>query len=197
MNYTSLANTMRTTAAEGLPRRSFTVEELEKMTAAGILTEDERLELIGGEIVPMSPKGKKHETLKAALLELWYRTRPDDVMLIPETTLRLSKDTYLEPDIVFYRRSDGLGNLNASTALLVVEIADSSLTYDLGLKTRIYSSFGLVELWVVDATRLTTRVHRDPTPTGYRTAFDVLPDCEMTPLRMPDLHVTLADLDLI
>jgi Putative restriction endonuclease len=52
---------MATTAAEGLPRRRFTVAELEQMVAAGILDEDERIELIGGEIVPMSPKGDQHE----------------------------------------------------------------------------------------------------------------------------------------
>jgi Uma2 family endonuclease len=57
---------MTTTAAEGLPRRRFTVAELEQMVAAGILDEDERVELIGGEIVPMSPKGNQHEIVKIA-----------------------------------------------------------------------------------------------------------------------------------
>ena len=124
MNISHPARPATTTAAEGLPRRCFTVAELEKMTAAGILTQDERLELIGGEIVPMSPKGNRHEILKAALLEHWYRAKPAELMLIPETTLRLSEDTYLEPDVVLYRRADGLANLSAKTALLVVEIAE-------------------------------------------------------------------------
>ena len=62
-----------TNAAEGLPRRRFTVRELERMTAAGILGEDERIELIGGEIVPMSPKGNQHEILKTALSIYWAR----------------------------------------------------------------------------------------------------------------------------
>ena len=57
-----------TMAAEGLPRRSFTVAELEQMVAAGILEEDERIELMWGEVVPMSPKGNHHELLKAALI---------------------------------------------------------------------------------------------------------------------------------
>jgi len=166
------------------------------MSAAGIITEDERLELIAGEIVPMSPKGKQHETLKAALLERWYRTRPPEIMLIPETTFRLSKDTYLEPDIVVYRRSDGLANLNAQTALLVVEIADSSLAYDLGLKTRIYASFGLAELWVIDAAKLTTRVHSDPGPTGFGDIQDLTPSSELRPALAPDLALTLSSLDL-
>ena len=59
---------VRTTqAAEGMLRRRFTVEELEAMVAVGILGEDERIELIGGEVVPKSPKGNRHEVLKHAL----------------------------------------------------------------------------------------------------------------------------------
>ena len=57
-----------TSAAEGLPRRRFTVAEVEAMVAAGVMDEDERVELIGGELVPMSPKGNHHEVLKTALL---------------------------------------------------------------------------------------------------------------------------------
>jgi Uma2 family endonuclease len=118
---------MTTTAAEGLPRRRFTVAELEAMTQAGILDEDERIELIGGEIVPMSPKGNQHEILKAALNVYWARRLPDDLMLVTETTFRLTPDTYLEPDFVFYPKASGIRGLTAATARLVVEIGDSSL----------------------------------------------------------------------
>src|SRR5437588_7727386 len=95
------ASPMTTRAAEGLPRRRFTVAELEQMTAAGILHEDERIELIGGEVVPMSPKGNHHEILKAALTIHWARRLPPELMMVTETTFRLTPDTYLEPDFVF------------------------------------------------------------------------------------------------
>src|ERR1700733_5329601 len=91
-----------TSAAEGLPRRRFTVAEVEAMVAAGVMEEDERVELIGGELVPMSPKGNQHEVGKIALLRRWYRMARDDLDLAPETTFRLSEDTYLEPDVVVY-----------------------------------------------------------------------------------------------
>src|SRR5580704_17552629 len=97
-----------TTAAEGLPRRRFTVAEVEAIVAAGVMEEDERVELIGGELVPMSPKGNHHEVVRVALLSRWYRRAPDDLNLAPETTFRLSEDTYLEPDVVIYSRSGGL-----------------------------------------------------------------------------------------
>jgi Uma2 family endonuclease len=75
-----LAVPLTTTAAEGLPRRYFTFAELEEMTAAGILGEDERIELIGGEIVPMSPKGNHHEVVKTALTIYWAPKLPSDLL---------------------------------------------------------------------------------------------------------------------
>src|SRR5215475_6058511 len=129
MRMNRLAAEMTTTAAEGLPRRRFTVAELEQMTAAGILNEDERIELIGGEIVPMSPKGSHHEMVKAALNVYWVSRLPKDLMVVGETTFRLTNDTYLEPDFVFYPKASGIRGLAAANARLVVEIADSSLAY--------------------------------------------------------------------
>jgi Uma2 family endonuclease len=187
---------MTTNAAEGLPRRRFTVVELEAMTAAGILDEDERIELIGGEIVPMSPKGNRHEILKAALTVYWARKLPADLMLVTETTFRLTADTYLEPDFVFYPKATGLAGLSAETAPLVVEIADSSLAYDLGRKASLYASFGVVELWVIDAVRLVTHVHRDPASSAYRLLTTREKNELVTPAAEPALAVTLGDLEL-
>ena len=96
------------------------------------------------------------------------RSRPDDCRLTQETTFRLSEDTYLEPDVVIYPRASGLRGLTGANVLLVVEIADSSLRYDIGRKAALYASFGIRELWVIDAVRLTTRVFREPTADGYR-----------------------------
>ena len=188
--------TPTTTAAEGLPRRCFTVAELERMTAAGILHEDERIELIGGEIVPMSPKGNYHEILKTALMIYWARTLPADLLFTPETTFRLSVDTYLEPDFVFYPKTGGLKGLNAATATLVVEIADTSLGYDLGRKAALYAAFGITELWVIDAVTLQTRIHRDPTATGYRSMVDLPANQRLVPASAPALAVMFSELEL-
>jgi Uma2 family endonuclease len=187
---------MTTTAAEGLPRRRFTVAELERMTEAGILEEDERIELIGGEIVPMSPKGNQHEILKTALMIYWARKLRPESLFSTETTFRLSVDTYLEPDFVFYPKSAGIPGLNATTAQLVVELADSSLGYDLGRKAALYASFGIAELWVIDAVRLVTHIHRQPQPSGYGFVTEHAPSQRLVPQALPDLAVTLAELDL-
>ena len=161
-------NTHAILSADDLPRRAFTVAEVERMVELGLLHEDDRIELIGGDLVEMSPKGNRHELVKQALLKLWFKAAPDEIELIPETTFRLSPDTYLEPDVCFYDRTTGIAGLNGDTALLVVEIADTSLGFDLGRKAPIYSSFGVRELWVIDAATLKTHIHRDPGPDGYR-----------------------------
>ena len=186
-----------TQAAEGMPRRRFTVVDVEAMVAAGIMEEDERVELIGGELVPMSAKGNRHETVKVALLDRWVRARPDAVRLIPETTIRLSEDTYLEPDVVIYERAKGLKSLSGESVLLVVEIADSSIRYDTGRKAQLYAGFGVRELWVIDAVRLETRVFRRPSSAGYCETRDVAADDEVIPLVAPHVFaLRLADLDI-
>ncbi len=182
-----------TTAAEGLPRRRFTIAEVEAMVAAGVMDQDERVELIGGELVPMSPKGNHHEVVKVALLRRWYRAAPGSLDIAPGTTFRLSEDTYLEPDVVIYPRASGLKKLNATNVLLVVEIADSSLRYDIGRKAALYASFGIRELWVIDAVKLTARVFRDPSPDGYREAQDASASDRLVPLVGPEAFALRLD----
>lgn len=183
-------------AAEGLPRRRFTVAELERMVAAGILAEDERIELIGGEVVPMTPKGNHHERIKVALNLYWARRLPDDLLFATETTFRLTEDTYLEPDFVFFPKAAGIPGLKAENARLVVEIADSSLGYDLGRKAGLYAGFAIAELWVIDAVRLRTWVHRGPAVSGYRSIAQHAAEECLVPQAAAALAVTLAELEL-
>jgi len=170
------------------------------MVDLGVIERDERFELIGGEIVPMAPKGLQHEVLKTLLIERWIKAKPDHVMLTPETTFRISDMTYVEPDIVFYQRSDGLQNLRPETALLVVEIADNSINFDLNKKPEIYAGGGLAELWVIDATRRVIHVHRKPMqrndgPSKYAEIRQFRADEVVTPAASADLAVRLSDLE--
>jgi Uma2 family endonuclease len=187
-----------TRAAEGLPRRRFTVSEIEAMVGAGVMKEHERVELIGGELVPMSPKGNRHEIVKKALNRRWMQRIPADIDLIPETTFRLSEDTYVEPDFVVYPLGIPLEQLTAADVLLVVEIAASSLGYDMGPKAALYAGFGVRELWVVDAVKLTTRVFRGPGADGYAEARDYSAEERLTPLLAPAvLALRLDELKLV
>ena len=163
---------LTTQAADGLPRRRWTVAEIEALTQAGVLDENERFELIGGELVPMQAKGLRHELLKNALVRYWARRLPDGFQMAVETTFRLDEDSFVEPDFVFYKTSDGLANLKPGTALLAVEVSDSSLAYDRGRKARIYAAFGIAEVWVINAVTLETHQFRTPGLDGYRTTAD-------------------------
>jgi Uma2 family endonuclease len=186
-----------TQAAEGLPRRRWSVAEIQAMVAEGIILEDERFELIGGEVVPLSPKGNRHEVVKAALQQYWFpRIVGTPVNLITETTLYISDDEFFEPDFLFWPRSIPLKDVTAASALLIVEVADSSLRYDLGTKAGIYARLGLAELWVINADTLATTVHRKPAPTGYAETPELAPSELLEPALAPHLAVSLGALTL-
>ena len=188
---------LTTQAAEGLARRLWSMAEIDAMVAAGILMEDERFELIGGEIVPMPPKGNRHELVKTALNLHWAARIPPDIRFTKETTFRLNETSFLEPDFVFYRKSVGLVNLKPETALLVVEIADNSLAYDLGRKAALYAGSGVREFWVIDAVGLETHVHRGAMAEGYRDKW-IVPPNEMLAWDISNaMSVQLGTLELV
>ncbi|MBT9288649.1 Uma2 family endonuclease [Prosthecodimorpha staleyi] len=186
-----------TRAADGMERRAFTVAEVEAMVAAGIVGEDERFELIGGEMVPMSPKGSLHEWVKRKLNRHFQMAACVELDVLVETTVRLDALSFLEPDFCVVRSLAGPAPVAASDLLLAVEIAASSRAYDLGRKIGLYAAFGVPEVWVVDAATLVTRIHRRLGAEGYADVHDHGPAERLVPVRVPALAVTLAELGLI
>lgn len=185
-----------TQAAQGLQRRRFTVAEIEAMAASGIIAEDERIELIGGEVVPMSPKGRRHEIIRTELAFHMTRLAPTGVRVAAEAQFNLTDDTYLVPDILVYQATVKVPDVRGPTVLLVVEIADTSLEYDLDTKAGTYAAHGVREYWVVNAKTLATRVHRRPSVSGYGDKDEMAADTSMAPEAVPSLSVSLDDLDL-
>ncbi len=185
-----------TRAAEGMDRRAFTVDDVFAMIEAGIIGRDERVELIGGELVPMSPKGVDHEGVKRVINRFVQRAAPDDLEIAPETTLRLDQHNFVEPDFLVFRRRPPRTQPGPGDTLLAVEVADSSLAYDLGRKVWIYAAHGVPEVWVVNALTLVTRVHRKLGPSGYGEVIEFEPFERLEPVLAPALAVTLADLGL-
>ncbi len=185
------------TGTDDLPRRTFTVKEVERMGEVGLIREGERVELLGGELIPMNAKGSRHETLKRLILRRWYRLAPAEIDLIPETTFRLSDDTFVEPDILLFPLPLRMSELSASTVLLAVELSDSSLGYDLGPKALVYAHFGVRELWVIDAIALKIHVHRDPAEGRYRSITPWGAEDLVAPAFAPsEFALRLADFDL-
>ena len=185
-----------TQAAEGVPRLRWTLAEFERLTELGIFTEDDRIELIEGELVPMSPKGNRHEVLRDELLNWMIERLPGKgLRLSVEIGWRPGGDTYVEPDILVCPKSFKGPTVPATEVLLAVEVADSSLRFDTSTKARLYAQLGIREYWVINAKTMTTLVYRGPSAIGYGSSVEVRADEVLTPTFVPSLALKLADLD--
>jgi Uma2 family endonuclease len=183
-----------TRGAEGLPRRRWSVAEILKLVEVGIIRENERFELIDGEIVPMSPKGAHHENLKSWLNIHFARALPANHRLVTETTLYTTDFDFLEPDFVVWPEKLPLKGLKPKDLTLLVEVSDSSLRYDTGRKAQLYAGLGLREYWVINARNLITRVYLEPKDGKFRRVRTVKPTTRLVPTLVPALALRLADL---
>ncbi len=116
--------------------------------------------------------------------------------IVPETTLRLDPKTFLEPDFCVFPRKVFPGDLRGHHVMLAIEIADTSLAYDLGRKPGVYAAFGIPEVWVIDASDLVTHVFRDLGAEGFRTVTEIGPDETVTAIRAPQVSMCLSALGL-
>ena len=187
-----------TQAAEGLPRWRWTVAELERIAEAGFFTEYDQFELLGGEMVPMSPEGRRHVMIrsKLALHLSGLALASGGLMVVSEPQFNLSSDTYLKPDILVHPIAIETYDLRPAEALLLVEIADTSLRYDIKTKMPLYAEHGVPEYWVIHAATLMTTVHRRPSGNVYAFVEEVSPDEQLVPALVPELEVSLGSLAL-
>src|ERR1043165_8671247 len=194
-------NVAWTRAAEGLPRRAFTADDLRRMIDAGIIREDERIELIEGEFVVMAAKGYAHEFVRLALVELLSDARPKGVRVASEPTVQFADNSVVEPDIAVFPRSSmmrsnaGFVRLTDGSSLLLVEIAVTSLRDDKTRKASLYARQGIRELWVVDANQRKSWIYTGPTADGWSSTVEVGPQDPLTTPAMPGLVIKLGDLE--
>jgi Putative restriction endonuclease len=120
------------------------------MIDAGVLGEDEKFELIEGEIVPVSPSRDPHERMKSALVLAVTRWLPDDLWFGVQSSIYLSEKTFVEPDLCVFRKALKSHEVKGPDVLLAIEVADSSLTFDRGTKALLYASHGVRESCVGD-----------------------------------------------
>jgi Uma2 family endonuclease len=154
-------------------KRLFTVDEYYRMAEAGILGEDDRVELIEGEIIQTSPIGPHHADEVDYLTRLFFRRVGDLAQIRIQNPVRLSDRSEPQPDLALLRshperdRPYVAAHPTPADVLLMVEVAESSVAYDLGRKARVYARHGIAELWVLDLRQDRLVVFRDPTPRGY------------------------------
>lgn len=180
----------------GLIPARLTVDEVYALTEAGVFAENENMELIEGEIVPMAAaKADWHEMMKAKLNRAFARALPEDAWVYPEPSITLSAVTLVEPDLVILPRGSMTRSMRGPDLLLAIEVADSSLSYDLKVKAPLYATHGVREYWVVDAVRQTIRVHRDPAEGFYRDVEEYEAHDEVAPSMLPAVTIRLDTLD--
>lgn len=180
---------------KGLIPARLTVDEVYALTESGVLGEDDDFELIDGEMVPMAAaKASWHELMKSKLTRALVLATTPAVRLFVEASITLSSDTLVEPDLVL-AVGDMSRELRGPDLLLAIEVADSSLSYDLRVKAPLYARFGVRDYWVVDAVRQTIRIHRDPVDGSYRDVEEYEAHDSVTALLLPEVTIRLDALD--
>ena len=176
-------------------RRLFTADEFERMAEAGIFGEEERLELIDGEIVEMTPVGSGHTSCVAGFNKRFVLGVGDRAVVWIQGGARVALRSVPQPDLALLRpRSYRSANPTPEDILLVVEVADSSLRYDRIRKQRLYALAGIPEYWVASVKGEWVEVYRSPEGESYRDVRRAHRGDTIAPLSFPDLVIPVADI---
>ena len=178
-------------------QRLFTVDEYYAMACAGILTEDDRIELIDGLIIAMSPIGDPHVTCVIRLTylfgnQLYASGEPPPAMLSVQNPVRLNDFTEPQPDVVLIRPGRA-GVPAAKDGLLLVEVSDTTLDFDREIKLPRYAAAGIPEVWIVALQEERLEVYRKPGPTGYAEEASFGRGEELTVEALPDVGTFAVD----
>ncbi len=177
--------------------RPISVDEYHRMIDAGILDEDEKVQLIDGMLVEMTPQGRPHAFVIQRLNRLLSRALGDEFEVLTQLPLTLSSDSEPEPDLAVVRAQDAASRTqHPSTALLVIEVSDDSLRFDRRKKAALYARTGIPEYWIVNLEDATIEVRSDPDKaTGeYRDSRVARRGETMTAAAVPDVQVDVARL---
>ena len=178
-------------------RRRFTVEEYLKMVETGILNEDDRVELLDGEVVTKMTPGPAHNASVANLTRLLILGLGSRAVLLPGPTVRLSKMSAPEPDLLLVRpepRAYRDRYTEPGDVLLLIEVADSSLSRDRNLKLPLYAEAGIREYWIVNEQDQTIEVYLEPSGSGYRSPQTYGRGETVNPSAFPDLRISLNEI---
>jgi Uma2 family endonuclease len=177
-------------------KRRFTVDEYHRIARAGVLGEDDRVELLEGAIVEMGPIGSRHAACVDRLNRLLSRLVGDGFLVRVQSPLRLGPYSEPAPDITVLRFRDDFyadAHPGPEDALLVVEVADTSLEIDRGIKCPLYAAAGVPEVWIVDLAGRYVEVRRQPGKGEYIQQFRVSSGEPLIAEGLPDLVLGAGD----
>ena len=182
-------------APASVPRRSFTRDDYHAMGRAGILTPEDRVELLEGEVILMSPIGSRHAACVDRLNRAFFASGrlAGRALVRVQNPLAVSDRCELQPDLMLLVERDddyAFAHPEPADVLLLVEMADSSIAYDRRTKIPAYARAGIREVWLVDLDHDRIETCSEPAPDGYRVTRRHALGASLSPAALPDL--TLA-----
>ncbi|HSH60178.1 MAG TPA: Uma2 family endonuclease [Acidimicrobiales bacterium] len=182
-------------AVQPAPYR-FTVGEYYRMAEAGIFDEDDRVELLEGEIVDMAPIGSRHAACVKRLNRFFSERLPEQVTVAVQDPVRLSEVSESQPDLMLlHPRSDDYagGHPGPEDVLLLIEVADTTAAWDREHKLPLYARAGVREVWLVDLPAGTVEVCRRPEGAVYQSVRLAGPDERLAPEAFPETSLLAGE----
>ncbi len=179
-----------------IKKRLFNVAEYHLMVETGIISERDRVELIEGEIVEMSPIGSRHAANVDSLVAFLSRQIRESAIIRVQSTVRFSETMELEPDLALLKpREDFYAGAHPKPGdvLILIEVANTSLKYDRTVKSPLHARSGIPETWIVDLTTDTIERHANPTSDGYRETVRFKRGDTLESRIIPDLRLAVSD----
>lgn len=186
---------LTTRAGEGFDRKAWTVADLRALVDAGVMDEDSPFELIEGELLAMNAKLNRHEIWKRNLGRFLIESLPRPTAVATEPTLFLDELSAPEPDIMVHSGYISPEDVRGPDVMLLIEVADSSIARDLGIKARLYAKHGVEHYWVMDAERRRAIIHTQPSTEGYGSVEIYEGEASLRLPFKPEARFSLRDLD--
>ena len=182
--------------APPLLKGPFTVESYQRLAELGVLGEDDRVELIAGQVVAMTPIGDRHASCVRRVHDLLARHALERAIIDVQNPVVLGRHDAPQADLaILQRRADGYPrHPRARDILLVIEVADTTLAYDRDVKIPLYARAAIPEAWLVDLGADAITVYRAPRPERYSEVSTVTRVDTLTPLLLPDITIAVADI---
>ncbi len=183
-------------APQSIPRRLISIDDYHRMSEVGVLKEDDRIELIDGEMIKMAPIGSRHLAKVNRLARLLSQSAGNQVIVSVQNPIALPPNNEPQPDIALLKpRTDDYESAlpGPSDILLVVEIADTTLSYDRDAKVPIYANHNIVETWLIDIQSKSLTICLDPSDKGYQRFLTPQIDEVISPLLLPNVRVALRN----
>lgn len=177
-------------------KRLFTVDEYHQMGRAGILREQDRVELIEGEVLSMSPIGSRHAACVDRLTFLFSRCLAQRAIVRVQNPVRLGQHSEPQPDVALLRpRADfyRAAHPGPDDVLLIVEVAERSADFDREVKVPLYAAAAVAEVWLVDLAAGAVTVYRQPAGRQYGQQRTMGRGQTLTPQALPGVQIAVAD----